>query len=397
MPKIKSFSLISALSLVGIIVFGWIVFSQPSRPTVRLTTQPAPAQMIPFEAEADHQQSPVKFTLQAVDDLGQPLTDAQIHLQLLTPVSTPWLPTDFPISEGTTLLELNSQAPEGEVSFRQMLPIRGTYRLLVDVKPIAGDAFKPLQQTLTLTVPENGIKFRNFAILALILLATGMGGGWVISQQRLRQPGEIAPQSVRLLLSGGTLVAIAALLVVNVSAEISPSAMEHSGHSHHLEHRSEPALEVGNGVVKSQGLELRLSADPQASIGQLTRLQTALTDSQTNQPITDVNFQVTIRQLENDWVSFAYQGSPNATGKLQLQQQFFDGAPHQIELEAMPLPNAARQFKPFKVAKIIDVEGIAPPLSVRLVGLAYMTGLLSLGVLFGYSLGRYCRTQRVAS
>ena len=94
--------------------------------------------------------------------------------------------TDFPIVEGTTLLDLEALAPKGELQFQQMLmlPIRGTYQLLVNLKPITPNAFTPIQQTLILSVPENGVKFRNFAIVAIMLLTAGLLGGWVIGSKQ---------------------------------------------------------------------------------------------------------------------------------------------------------------------------------------------------------------------
>jgi hypothetical protein len=391
MPKIKSLLLISALVLVGLFLGGWIVFSRPAVPRVELTTQPGPTQIIPFEAEAKDLQSPVKFSLQAIDQTGQPLTEARMHLQLLTPPANLWLPTDFPISEGTTLLDIEAPAPQGELHFQQMLPLRGSYRLRVEVMPMIENAFEPFQETLTLKVDENAVKFRNFGILAVILLAVGAIGGGVIGQKQQTQIGEIAPQSVRMLLSGATLVAIAALLVVNISAEQSSlsdspahAPAEHPPHSHP---RSASRAESSHpGQAQSQGLALELSAKSEARVGELTPLRVRLTDSTTKQPITGVKFQITLRQLENNWVDFSYTGSPNSIGEIEWQQQFFDGAPHEFVVEATPLPAAPRQFEPLQLTERIEVQGIAPPLSVRLVSLAYMTGILGIGLLLGLKL-----------
>jgi hypothetical protein len=92
--------------------------------------------------------------------------------------------------------------------------------------------------------------------------------------------------------------------------------------------------------------------------------------------------------LEDNWVAFAYEGVPDRNGTFAWQQQFFDGAPHHIEVEVAPQPKAARQFKPLQVAQNIAVEGIAPPLQVRLITLFYFTGLVGLGLLLGLALQR---------
>jgi hypothetical protein len=119
--------------------------------------------------------------------------------------------------EGTELLNIEAVAPKGELQIQQMLPIRGNYQMLVKVTPIVANAFTPIEQTLTLSVPESWVKYRNFGILAVILLAVGLGGGLVLGGQQQIQPGEIAPQRVRLLLSGAIIVAIASLLIINIT------------------------------------------------------------------------------------------------------------------------------------------------------------------------------------
>jgi hypothetical protein len=384
MSKIKHSALISAICLMGIVFYGWIVFSQSPQPSVRLTTQPAISQIRPFEAEATYSQSPIRLTFQAVDGTGHALENAKMHLQILTPSKNPWFTTDFPIVEGTTLLDLEAPAPKGKLQIQEMLPTRGTYQFLVNVTPTVPNAFTPIEQTLSLSVSENWVKYQNLAILAVLLLGIGLGGGWVIGDRQPMQLGEIAPQRVRLLLSGAIVVAIAALLFVNVSAEFAQShrsmAMSHmtkdAPSSHHP------------SKLQSQGLELQLSGDTSATVGQLAKLQVNVSDIKTKQPVTDVVLKVTTTQLEKNWVAFAYEGSPDSTGKLAWQQQFFDGAPHNIKAEIVPQSIAKRQFQPFQVGQEISVEGVAPPLQVRLIPLAYFTGIVGVGLLLGLRLRR---------
>jgi hypothetical protein len=382
MSTIKRSALISAICMMGSFFYGWIAFSQPPQPSVRLTTQPAISQIRPFEAEATYSQSPIRLTFQAVDGKGHALENAKMHLQILTPPKNPWFTTDFPIVEGTTLLDLEAPAPKGELQIQETLPTRGTYQFLVKVTPTVPNAFTPIQQTLTLSVSENWVKYQNLAILAAILLCVGLGGGWAIGSRQTIQPGEIAPQRVRLLLSGAIVVAIAALLFVNVSAEFAQSHMS-MAMSHMT--KDEPKSDRPP-KLQSQGLELQLSGDASATVGQLAKLQVKVSDIKTKQPVTDVVLKVTTTQLEKNWVAFAYEGSPDSTGKLAWQQQFFDGAPHRIKAEIVPQSITKRQFQPFQVGQDISVEGVAPPLSVRLISLTYFTGIVGMGLLLGLKL-----------
>jgi len=376
MPKFKIAALVSTICLMSVVFYSVVVSSQASQPSVRLSTEPPLNQILPFEAEASLTPSPVKLMLQAVDAAGQPLENAKIHLQILTPPKNFWFPTDFPIVEGTTLLNMEAVAPKGELQLQQMLPIRGKYQLQVDVTPMAANAFTRFQQTLTLSVPEHWVKYRNFGILAAILLVVGLVGGLVMGGQQQIQEGEIAPQRVRLLLSGAIIVAIASLLLINITAEVADSHTR--GHySHSVQ---EPAM------LESQGIKARISGDVEATVGQLANLAVQAIDTQTGQPVTDAIVNIKTTPLEDEWVAFAYQGVTDTQGSFKWEQQFFDGAPHNVTVEVSPQPQAQRQFSPLKIAQEIEVKGIAPPLQSRLIVLAYWTGIIVLGLVIGLQL-----------
>jgi len=220
--------------------------------------------------------------------------------------------------------------------------------------------------------------------VAAILLAAGLGGGWIIGSRQSLQPGEIAPQRVRLLLSGAIVVAIVALLYINISAEFAQSHMSMA-----MSHETEEAPKSDKPTkLQSQGLEMRLSGDSSATVGQPANLQVSVVDAKTQQPMTDVVLKVTTTQLENNWVAFAYEGTPDSTGKLAWQQEFFDGAPHSVNVELLPQAASTRRFQPFQVAQDIPVEGVAPPLFGRLISLAYFTGVVAIGLLLGLWLQR---------
>lgn len=379
MSKFKIAAVISTICLMVVVFYGLVVSSQTPKPSVRLITEPQISQILPFEAEANSPQSPVRLTLQALDEASKPLENAKIRLQILTPPKNPWFPTDFPLVEGTELLNIETIAPKGEIQIQQIFPIRGDYKLLVEVNPIVADAFQPIQQIITLPVPENWVKYRNFAILAVILLVLGLVGGLVLGGKQEIQPGEIAPQRVRLLLSGAIIVAIATLLIINISAEVADS---HSLHHSDQSPSSEPA------VQKIQGIEAKIVGDVQATVGQSAKLKVQVINPQTNQPVTDVFLKIKATQLEDKWVAFAYEGVADVNGRLTWEEQFFDGAPHKVEVEISPQPDAKLQFSPLRVAKNIEVQGVAPPLQVRLIALAYFTSIIVLGLLLGLRLKR---------
>ena len=68
------------------------------------------------------------------------------------------------------------------------------------------------------------------------------------------------------------------------------------------------------------------------------------------------------------------------------QQQFFDGAPHKVEVS--PQKIATQRFLPLRVKREIEAERVAPPLTVRLTALTYFTGIVVIGLLSGLALYR---------
>lgn len=375
MKKYRLFGVISAVCITLSILYSFVGNSQIPTSRVLLSTNPLLERILPFEAEAKKPQSPVTLRLQAVDTAGKPLENTKISLQILTPPRNPWLTTDFPIVEGTKLLQMNAIAPDGKLEIQQMLPIRGNYQLRVNVSPLVTNAFAPYQQTLNLNVHENPIKYKYFVVIAAILLSLGFLGGWVIGGQEELQQGEIAPQSVRLLLSALTVVAIVTLLVINISAEVAEA--------HGSEHNSSSTEAIAPSSQKSQGLEISLEGDKNATVGKLANLALQVKDSATGQPITDVALQVKAIATEHNLTVFDYKGIPDEQGKLTWLEQFFDGSPHKIEVEATPLPGSSRQFAPVKVAQEVEVEAIAPPIYIRLIGLFYFTAFVGIGMALG--------------
>lgn len=404
MSKLNLTSLISSSGLMSLFAIGSLNAPAKSAPaTVRLTSEPSLDRVVPYEAESKTTQQPVKLTLQAIDSTGSPLTNVRMKAKLLAPPPTPWFTTDFPIVEGTQLFELQADAPTGQLQLQQMFPIRGNYQLQVTATPLGATGGETIQQNITITVPENSIKYQNFAILALLLTGAGLGGGWVIGANRITKAGEVAPQPVRLLLSGASLVAIAALLYVNVSAEMAQSdmsaPMSHpmgKGQMAGMEHpmgkaqatSTEPNQKsIPARTVTSQGITLAITGDKSATVGKIASFQVKAVDAKTNKPVAGtVSIQTINTENADKWAAFGYQGAIN--GQLAWQSGLFDGSGHQVNVEFTPTAVAGRQSTPIKVAQPIDVEGVAPPLYVRLISLGYMTGIVASAFLVAFWLRR---------
>jgi hypothetical protein len=367
------------LTLVAIAFWGliWLFNSSPvvSQPKVQLQTEPPIEQVIPDETI-------VKLEFQALDTDEQPLKDANVRVRILTPAKNPWFTSDFPIVEGTELLNLDAIAPQGNLKFEQVFPIRGKYRIEVRVNPQVKGAFKAFEQSFTLNVPENAVRYRNLAVLAAILLGVGFGSGWILGGDQTVRENEIASQPVRMLLSGITIVAIAVLFLVNWSAEIA---------AHHSEGDA-VTFSTPSATIENEAVQVELLGDTQTVVGNLATKTVQVINPTTGKPRADVQVSVQSVALENNALMFAYQGTPDTTGKLTWQEQFFDGAPHSVIAEVTPLENSSGQFTPLKISQEIEVKAIAPPLLRRLISLLYFTLIFVVGLIAGLG-GR--RRQKV--
>ncbi len=346
-------------------------FAQETAGRVLLTLDPPVQRLIPFEAEAKQQKPPPRFHVEAQDSQGKALSRVRMQIKIVTPETTPWISTDFPIVEGTELLSLEVPAAQGVVEFEQMLPIRGAYQVFVNVLPMNDTAAKPLiEKVLTVNVPENPVKFQNFAILAGMCTLVGVVGGFFIGQPQ-GGPTLGIPESVRLLLIGLTLTAMAALIFINVSAEFQGGHSSMGGMTAKMSPMKAPSPEQD----KEQEQVLSLDGAKEARVGTAESFQAKITDRRTGQAIPSA-FEVSVFNTENNWKLFSI--ATPIDNHLRWRQQFFDGSGHRIEVQTPPHKNQPALITKQSVA----VEGIAPPVSVRLKALAYLTGFVALG-LFG--------------
>ncbi len=352
-------------------------FAQTGQGKVLLTLDPPVRQLIPFEAEAEQQKSPPRFRFEAQDSQGKVLSRVRMQIKIVTPKTNPWISTDFPIVEGTELLSLDVPAAQGVVEFEQMLPIRGVYQVFVNVLPMQDASATPLvKQVLTVDVPENPVKFRNFAILAGICILVGVLGGAFIGRSGRT---DILPEAMRLLLIGLTLTAMAALIFINVSAESQGGHTDMAGMANSMLPVSAPS------IAQDRERVLNLDGVKEARVGTAESFQAKLTDRHTDQSIPSA-FEVSVINTEKNWKLFSI--ATPVDDQVRWRQQFFDGSAHRIEVQTPPYSG-----RPALVTKSsVSVEGIAPPLFVRLKALAYLTGFVALG-LFG-TIGLKLRSAR---
>ena len=354
-------------------------------PSLQLELDPPLAETVPFSHLT-------QLTLTAEDESGKPIENVNFHVQLETPPKSPWLTSDFPIVEGSTLLDLRLPTSTGTVQFEQMMPIRGHYDLTITVYPQQAGVFEPFTEVLTFKVPENSIKYRNFALLIGTLLIIGFGGGWVIGGDQTVLEGETAPRRVQLLLSTAILITIGVMLYVSISAERADAHVDHD-----QENKNTPRpklLQETTPLPETVVADLDFRGEPQ--VGYATPF-TFKVHNANGEPLKNARLEIQSYALEYDRLVLSFNTLLDETGSYTWNQQFFDGAPHEVIVTVLPPLEPVNQesaFEPFSIRETVEVIGVAPPLSVRLITLGYFTSALGLGTGAGFMLKQRMQQQQ---
>jgi len=126
----------------------------------------------------------VKLTLH-VQRVGQPL-NARLHVVLDSPPRNSLISTDFPIVEGTRLIDTVAVTQNGELKIDYLFPIRGRYTLTIDATAV--DANNEIaNETFHFTLRENPNEVRNFVFLVVGLVLFGLISGGVLARGQVRK------------------------------------------------------------------------------------------------------------------------------------------------------------------------------------------------------------------
>lgn len=135
----RSALIVTFTGLMSLLLFAVVGLSQTPPSAIELTTNPPVGQFYPFEAEAKTPQSPTLLTLTARNPAGELLTNSLFKIQIFTPPHTPFLSTDFPVAEGTKLLELNAIATN-------TAPLNNNRTFAGAISPLWGKGCLPITQ-----------------------------------------------------------------------------------------------------------------------------------------------------------------------------------------------------------------------------------------------------------
>ncbi|GEM_PF-2146769 len=338
-----AFFLTLLLASQPILPAGGAAWAQEDGLQVVVTTDPPPEQIGPDRTLA-------RTTLTVVDASGQPVPGAYLKLHLDAPQGNPVISTDFPIVEGTSLLEYAGVLPQGTLSFDYIYAIRGQYTFQMEAGRDAA-SLRPMAP-FRMTLRENPDEVRNFLLLVAGLFLFGVLAGAIIAG------GAAAQSAVALLLLG--------LILFPGMAQA---------------HSNDPPSDVAPFTQEARNGDLTLvyeMAPGAGKVGSINRLAFRLLDAQ-GQPVPETTFDLVLWHVEDDKPIFATTlFAPE--GVTSLDFQFFDGAEHQVRLSAQSPAGEV------SLARVVEVEGINPPMAVKVKTTIYMLLLVLIGILVGMRL-----------
>jgi hypothetical protein len=260
---------------------------------------------------------------------GRPVAQGAVRIRLDAPEPGRFFSTDFPMVEGTRLLDISLNLRQGRANWKSLLPIRGDYRLIVDAA--TGDGRKASKR-FSFTIHERGEKWLALGGFSLALFVLGFVAGRIFTG--------VAKRAVALLVLGSFMYPGG---LAKTAGAVSPSAL--------------------------------LEIEP-ASVGRLTLVRwRAQNRDLAGQPNTLLT--LTITHLEKEKIAFAIERVPVA-GEFSFGFHFTDGARYQVSAVA-EMAGAL----PIRNDQVVEAAPIEPPFKAMLPALTLFIGTIALGLACG--------------
>ena len=323
--SLKSF-LVPAFFILCIL-FGASVSAQDI--TIYLKTSPIPEALRPFS-----EPSTLSLLATAVD--GKPLASGWLNLRLEAPRPI-FFSTDFPVAEGSSLIEMRLPLQAGKAEWKYNFPIRGEYHLFVKVLTPDGTQSSKM---FTIEVGEHRSKWLTLAVFTLCLFGVGVLAGRIFTPT----------------VSKGAR-ALPAILYASVLLALSSTA---------------PAqAEVAKPIA-------HLEIDP-PSAGKLARIRWVLDadDASTGQ---GALLSLAITHIEKKMTVFAVDRI--RVDEFSMNFHFVDGAEHQVSARA-ELPGG----RSIASEQVVSVSGVEPAVSAMLPAMGLFLSVMAIGL----GIGRWSR------
>lgn len=380
-----------AVSLLGLGVTAPAPAAAGQAGSFRLEIDPPPGG-ITATGNPDSAKRLTEVTVVALGPDGDPLEDAVIDVALTAPTFNSLERSDIPRIEGRPLLHTRFLAPQGAYTFKYAWPIRGDYRVELRAEPAPGSdaSFTPFADARSLPVGERSGEAARFVIYLVILFAFGAVSSFVLLRAHRTRAGETppgaptrragAPLRMRLsaagVLGAGLGVLILGLMAFLVTQQLDDSRADREAASYQGAGKGERG-EARDGPVK---LRYQLSRSNEDGIGVQTLLTISgsVEEAGSGRPLPGAGVRLEAVDLESGEVVFATEAiTPD--GRFAWDHDFWDGIEYDVRLTAMP-GRSGQRFEPVSDSLVVEVAPMSPPLSTKLVGMAYSLGAFLAGI-----------------
>ena len=270
---------------------------------------------------------------------GRPIKQGTVAIRLDAPRPGRFFSTDIPMVEGTLLNRMELPLREGRANWKQLFPIRGEYRLSVDVFSANG---MKASKAFAVTVRENEKKWLALGAFSSVLFILGFLAGRVFTGTGVRAVPMV-------------------LTAVLLSAGISGVQQ--------TENPLKGVLEIEPAIVgRPSAVRWKLAGDG----GEDTRA---------------VTLTLTITHLEKQKVVFAVDRIA-VPGEWSMKFNFPDGAEYRVVAAGYVSGQA-----PVRNEQVVTVTGVEPPASAMVPVLTLFTVLIAAGL----GAGRWSKRRALIS
>jgi hypothetical protein len=273
---------------------------------------------------------------------GRPVNQGWVEIRLEAPKPGRLFSTDFPLIEGSRLIEMRLPLRQGKTEWKYLFPIRGEYRLILDLVTVDG---KKASKAFLFEIRENRNKWLFFCLFTLGLFVFGVVAGRMFTSSVPSHARKVA----------------ACLLLVNgwgMSTQL--LAAQEGGKAYFGWLEIEPAT-----VGEPSGVRWRLGGD-----GGARKPTAALT--------------LMITHLEEEKTVFSIERVPVAE-EFAMNFHFTDGAAYRVTAIAnVPGRGFAR------TEQNLSVTGVEPPTRAMIPAILFFLTVIALGLVAG----RWRKKQR---
>jgi hypothetical protein len=272
---------------------------------------------------------PATISLLVTQVDGRPVAQGRVAIVLDAPKAGIFLSTDYPMVEGSRLLELDLPLRRGRAEWKYLFPIRGDYRLAVNFVAADGQA---ATKEFAVEVRENREKWLWLALFCAVLFLIGCVAGRIFTT-----PGR----------AGIVMILLLSIAVVGrVGGHDAPAPTQDVSNP-------QSALEIDGAVV-----------------GGLTSLRWRPSDV----PVVNGQLSLAITHLDKRKLMFAIDKVAVA-GEYVLKFHYPDGAEYRVNAVA-EAPGQA----PLRAERLVAVKGIEPALTAQIPVLLFFLSVIALGI-----------------